>query len=187
AINPSASHCPQWLPIYGAPRVLGDESKSICSEHNRDCEWLCSCAKKICHECATGLHNSHFGYADLFMLSGQLNKEMNEMELQRKILNGERNKVARRKHEINNLLISANKDIASKFTRIIAPAISRCLDLMNQVTELGNIRNKELDDYNDVIDAALNKIQKASSMANRGKESTNLSTTLCVTKAAFAM
>ncbi|GMT30258.1 hypothetical protein PFISCL1PPCAC_21555, partial [Pristionchus fissidentatus] len=159
----------------------------ICDQHLQHAKWTCSCGEGICAECALSAHASHFQYAALFEVSTALDEEMNRMSHLKQLLIGEKMKIKKEKLRIDKQVVAASEEIAAKFMRIIAQAISRCLDLAAQIEKVGKTRHRELDVQMECIDAKLSDLNKAVSMGNLSKQVTNLCTSLCVKRAAIAM
>ncbi|GMT30188.1 hypothetical protein PFISCL1PPCAC_21485 [Pristionchus fissidentatus] len=89
-----------------------------------------------------------------------LSNEMKRIKELNKGLMERKSELAHEKSRIALHIAAANKEIANKFTIIIAQAISRCLDLMTQTTKVGRAGLEALDGQINSIDRSLEKIRQ---------------------------
>ncbi|GMT30710.1 hypothetical protein PFISCL1PPCAC_22007, partial [Pristionchus fissidentatus] len=127
-----------------SPYRLGKWPVSACAEHGKPHSLHCSCGKVICSMCTESSHASHFRYAELAEMENRLAQEMDKMGHLKKDLMLEKSKMAQQRKGIERHVNVAKDEIAAKFARIIAQAISRCLDLMAQVEIVGMKGYREL-------------------------------------------
>ncbi|GMT30233.1 hypothetical protein PFISCL1PPCAC_21530, partial [Pristionchus fissidentatus] len=106
-------------------------------------------------------HAGHFGYDELFANEVQVGKEMARMRVFHKFLMKEKEEIDTKKKQINNLILAASNEIASKCTFIIAQAISRCLDLTAQVQKVGRSRNEMVERREETIVQTLDRMKMA--------------------------
>ncbi|GMT30718.1 hypothetical protein PFISCL1PPCAC_22015, partial [Pristionchus fissidentatus] len=99
----------------------------------------------------------------------------------------ERGKLAKKRQEVTTRVLQAKENIAANFTRIIAQAISRCLDLMAQTEKVGRIRIEALDGRIAAINQSLKNTNKTMAIAAQSGTVLHLPTRLCVQKAVIAM
>ncbi|GMT30717.1 hypothetical protein PFISCL1PPCAC_22014, partial [Pristionchus fissidentatus] len=113
-----------------SPRVLGGlKRRHLCSDHNFVCTVICACGQRICHQCTQDAHATHFGYAELNEADILLGEEISKMKGVIQALDKEQTKTVNKKKQVSTRILKAQDNIAANFSRIIAQAISRCLDL----------------------------------------------------------
>ncbi|GMT30265.1 hypothetical protein PFISCL1PPCAC_21562, partial [Pristionchus fissidentatus] len=114
--------------IGASPTIRPPSHTNFCPKHfasENKTEIKCSCGENICIECAKTTHGVHYNYADMITVNTHLDKEMKQLTRLKMMLLEERGRAALRKRELEKFTNDENDELASKFTRIIAQAISR--------------------------------------------------------------
>ncbi|GMT30262.1 hypothetical protein PFISCL1PPCAC_21559, partial [Pristionchus fissidentatus] len=168
-----------------------------CAHHKKPkkkVEIKCSCGELICVTCALSTHSSHYKYKEFFSVDDQLDEEVYENEEQIKVLIEEKDRLAERRKVFEQSLADANNEIAAKFTRIIAQAISRCLDLLEQSKQLSKDSFQKIDKRIGDINLVIKKLQTVHTaqqtlvMGSHGRgASANFSIRMCEKNAALAI
>ncbi|GMT30229.1 hypothetical protein PFISCL1PPCAC_21526, partial [Pristionchus fissidentatus] len=157
-----------------------------CSEdfHNFG-DFLCACGKLICRYCATGRHTSHFNFGELLANADRIEEEVKRMRVLSSFLQYEDKETSRKSDKLEADISKATHEIASKFTLIIAQAISRCLDLIAQTEKVGSMHKKLLNERRILIHNTLASITKATAYAQRCKSTLNVISRLTLQKSAL--
>ncbi|GMT30228.1 hypothetical protein PFISCL1PPCAC_21525, partial [Pristionchus fissidentatus] len=155
-------------------RKILQEKKFRCDRHtNQLGEAQCPCGEVVCKLCAKSFHADHFNYGELFANADEIESEMARIRWLKRLLADEDRETKKMKEEINANVTAANKEIVSKFTLIIAQAISRCLDLLGQVAAVGRIQHEKLDVRSVVVRNKLDNMQKSIALADQCKFARN--------------
>ncbi|GMT30249.1 hypothetical protein PFISCL1PPCAC_21546, partial [Pristionchus fissidentatus] len=118
-------HMPSKNETNSSPFFL-EKCQIYCGDHLKPFDLQCSCGDTICTLCAQDSHAAHFRYVELFETTDKLNEELARMRQARNQMSEDKTAVLKEKYRIENAIITANAEIATKFARIIAQAISRC-------------------------------------------------------------
>ncbi|GMT30711.1 hypothetical protein PFISCL1PPCAC_22008, partial [Pristionchus fissidentatus] len=110
-----------------------------------------------------------------------------EMEGIVQALREELGKTVNKKHEVMSSVLQAKDNIAANFTRIIAQAVSRCLDVMAQTEKIGITHIENLDSRIARINRTIKMAENKKEIAARSTTAPNFATRLCVQKAVIAM
>ncbi|GMT30200.1 hypothetical protein PFISCL1PPCAC_21497, partial [Pristionchus fissidentatus] len=155
--------------------IMFKQKTWTCVEHHIYKGLQCPCGEEICPGCAKGSHADHFGFDELFSMQEEMKEKLIVMQNLKGMLLEEKREATKRKIQVQKTIYIAKNQIAAKCTRIIAQAISRCLDLMTQFEKLGAGLCKEFEEREVMIDEVFNSIRRVTDLWNDSRTGSNAS------------